>query len=66
MKDKEYLESKGWKLLKRKPTGDGGYWHVWDHPDHQHDTHGFFQQSEAIEHQKKVDKYKTCDCIKRQ
>jgi len=60
--DTEYLISKGWRLvreIKRYPAN----WQAWDHPNHQHSRRGFFQKSEALDHQKRLDKGFRCDCI---
>lgn len=61
-KEQEYLKSKGWRLADRRRMKNGGFCHLWDHLFHQHDSNGFFLQSEALEHQKKYDKNLTCDC----
>jgi hypothetical protein len=68
VKDSDYLSSKGWRLIRKI----GGYspaaghrvnWQAWEHSDHQPDRRGFFQKREALEHQKRLDKGQSCDCI---
>ena len=63
----EYLQSKGWRLVRIvKQRGDYLKWEAWEHPEHQHDRRGFFQKTEAIAHQREIDKGLGCDCIKQE
>lgn len=59
--DQAYLESRGWKLVKTRSI-DGGVVKLYDHPDHQHALRGFFNQSDAISHQKSLDRGSACLC----
>lgn len=63
MTDREYLESKGWRLVKIQRSSHGAF-HQWDHAEHQHSRRGFFLCSEALAHQKKLDKGFRCRCVK--
>lgn len=64
-----YLQSKGWRIV-RKVTGFSpaiGHhvsWQAWEHRDHQPDRRGFFQEGEAVAHQRRLDRGLGCDCIK--
>ncbi len=63
MSDRAYLEQHGWHLVATRPS-DVGRVHFWEHPHHQPDRHGFFTQSQAVAHQKQLDKGHGCDCIR--
>ena len=63
MTDSEYLESKGWRLVRAIRIRHHSGWQAWEHPEHQHDRRGFFQKREALDHQKQIDKGVKCDCI---
>jgi hypothetical protein len=62
MNDQEALRSKGWRLIS---GGRGKYHNInyWDHPNHQPLYRGCFTQSEALHHQKMLDKGYSCSCI---
>lgn len=70
MSTSDYLVSKGWRLI-RKVTGYSpaqGHkvnWQAWEHPDHQPNRRGVFQKTEALNHQRQLDKGLGCDCIPR-
>ena len=71
MNDHDYLVSKGWKLVRKVTSyspalGHRTNWQAWEHPDHQSDRRGFFQKSEALVHQKELDKGAKCNCIARE
>lgn len=51
----QHLIDRGWKLIKRKFVGSH-YVCLWDHPDHRHETHRCFTQTEAVNYQKELDR----------
>ena len=61
-KNAEYLVSHGWRLVRNVRRAQYS-WQAWEHPDHQHDRRGFFQKTEALDHQKRIDKGFKCDCL---
>lgn len=56
----ELLEAAGWKRI----GGFGKYHNIyyWSHPDHQHLRRGFFTTTQAMSHQKYIDRYRQCTC----
>jgi hypothetical protein len=59
----QYLVSKGWTLVRTIRRKHHSGWQAWNHPNHQHSSRGFFQKSEALDHQRRLDKGFQCDCI---
>jgi hypothetical protein len=57
-----YLENKGWKVVA---TQRGKYHCInyWTHDNHQPPRRGYFTQTQAVDHQKYVDKVGHCTCI---
>lgn len=60
--NKEQLESKGWRKVGAKCFG---YTRIalWTHDDHQPNVRGLFTQTQAIAHQRKLDKGYRCNCV---
>ena len=69
----QYLIDNGWIFVKKvKLTGPfmNSYASLWSHPDHQSTDpngreRGFFTRSDALHHQKVVEKQGGCDCVPR-
>ena len=61
--DASGLLSNGWRHVASQR---GRYHNInyWDHPQHQHDKHGFFTTSAAIAHQQQYERDGCCDCVR--
>ncbi len=63
MTPSEWLEQRGWKKVREIATGEYANTFYWTHSDHQPSRRGFFTTTDAVGHQKYVEKYKQCTCV---